>query len=130
MITPQRIGTHDENSHSNDKSVFLNHKQIKAVSDAVVIAPNTSAAIIRYNLLNIPKKGCIIGGDKLCSVQYHVRVARIRLTTELLNGFAIDDSFGSYKQFAEMLNFKRLVDQHNDPLCDFHFGLFEPVVIG
>ncbi len=61
MITLQRGGTHDENSHSNDKSVYLNHKLIKAVSDAVGIALNASAAVICRNLLSIPMKGCIIG---------------------------------------------------------------------
>ncbi len=128
FITLQRGGTHDENSHADDKSVYLNHKQIEAVSDAVTVAPFSSAATLRRNLLMLPKEGCAIGTDNLRSIDYHARRARVRLTTEQLSGFEIED--GAYLRFAERFSFIRFTDQHNDPLHDFHFDLFEPVVIG
>ena len=49
FISLERSGTHDENSHADDKSVYLKHKQIEAISDAVAIAPFSSAATIRRN---------------------------------------------------------------------------------
>ena len=129
-ITLERGGTHDENSHSDDKSVFLKHKQIEAISDAIAIAPFSSAATIRRNLLMLPKEGCSIGTNKLRSIDYHARMARVRLTTEQLSGFEIEDTYGSYLRYAERFSFRRLADQHNDPLHDFHFDLYDPVVIG
>ena len=129
-IILERAGTHDENSHSDDKSVFLKHKQIEAISDAIAIAPFSSAATIRRNLLMLPKEGCSIGTDKLRSIDYHARMARVRLTSDQLSGFEIEDTYGSYLRFAEQFSFRRLADQHNDPLHEFHFDLYGPVVIG
>ena len=122
-IILERAGTHDENSHSDDKSVFLKHKQIEAISDAIAIAPFSSAATIRRNLLMLPKEGCSIGTDKLRSIDYHARMARVRLTSDQLSGFEIEDTYGSYLRFAEQFSFRRLADQHNDPLHEFHFDL-------
>ncbi len=108
----------------------MKHKQIEAISDAVAIAPFSSAATIRHNLLMLPKKGCIIGTDKFRSIDYHARMARVRLTTEQLSGFETEDTYSSYLRFAERFSFRRLADQHNDPLHDLHFDLYGPVVIG
>ncbi len=107
----------------------MKHKQIETISDAIAIAPFSSAATIRH-LLMVPKKGCSIGTDKLRSIDYHARMARVRLTTEQLSGFEIEYMYSSYLRYAERFSFRRLADQHNYPLHDFHFDLNDPVVIG
>ena len=50
-------GTHDETSHATEKyerkkHKILNHKQIIAIHEAVIIAPNQSALKLHRNLLN------------------------------------------------------------------------------
>jgi hypothetical protein len=45
-----RCGEHNANSHDEDKSKYLKHEQIVAVTDAVTIAPQQSAAQLRRNI--------------------------------------------------------------------------------
>ena len=61
----EKHGEHNPNSHDEDKSKYLKHDQIVAVSDAVTIAPNISAAVLRRNLLMVDAPGTSIGTDML-----------------------------------------------------------------
>ena len=45
-----KFGEHDASSHKEDKSKYLKHEQIIAVSDAVLIAPHQSASQLRRNM--------------------------------------------------------------------------------
>ncbi len=45
-----QCGEHNANSHDEDKSKYLKHDQIVAVTDAVTIAPQQSAAQFRRNM--------------------------------------------------------------------------------
>ncbi len=72
-----QCGKHNANSHDEDKSKYLKHDQIVAVTDAVTIAQQQSAAQLRRNM------------------------QRAQLTIRQLRGFNIDSSFGSLIQFAD-----------------------------
>ncbi len=45
-----QCGEHNANSHDGDKSEFLKYDQIVAITDAVTIAPQLSAAQLRRNM--------------------------------------------------------------------------------
>jgi hypothetical protein len=130
LIQLDRSGEHHANSHDEDKSKFLKYNQIIAVTDAVAIAPNLSAAELRRNMQISDSPGKKMKADMLRSIRNRVKTAREQLTTTLLSGYAIDDSFGSLTKFAARLDFRRLIDQHNDSEHEFHFDLFEPIIIG
>ena len=49
-IELQRCGLHDKNSHDNDQSKKLTHKQIAAVVEAAKTAPTLSGSVLRRNL--------------------------------------------------------------------------------
>ena len=123
-------GVHTPSSHDDDKSKYLKHNQIVALKKAVTIAPNQSACHIRRNLQRADDDGSKINTNMIRSVRHRVKVERVRLTTDLLSGCAIDDSFGALTKFGRRLDYRRLIDQHNDKEHEFHFNLFEPIVIG
>ena len=130
FIQLERHGVHDVNSHVEDRSKFLKHDQIIAVSEAVTIAPNLSAAILRRNLQMLDGPGSDIGADLLRSIRYRVKSSREKLATSQLEGHFIDGSFGSLTRFANRINFSSLIDKHNDPTDEYHMDIFAPVVIG
>ncbi len=45
-------GTHDETSHAEARSKKLKYKQIIAIHEVVIVAPNLSATKLRWNLQN------------------------------------------------------------------------------
>ena len=53
----EKHGEHNVNSHDEDCSKYLKHNQIIAVSDAVTIAPNLSAAVLHRNLQMVDAPG-------------------------------------------------------------------------
>jgi hypothetical protein len=126
-------GTHDATSHApeKDKSKFLKLQQIEAIRTGVRIAPKQSAKHLRRNLMfsSPPKR---IGPDLARSVERRVRRLRAELTSEKLemDGAVMDDSYSALEKFVESKWFETLLEQHNDPDCDYHINLFEPIVIG
>ncbi len=71
-------GKYTANSHDDDKSMYLKHSQIIAVSDVVTFAPLNSAAQLRRNLQiadpDSPSK--TIALELLRCVQRVVRLSR------------------------------------------------------
>jgi hypothetical protein len=126
----EKHGEHNPNSHDEDKSKYLKHDQIVAVSDAVTIAPNISAAVLRRNLLMVDAPGTSIGTDMLRSVRYRVMASRKKLSNSQMEGHGLDGTFGSLSRFAERLKLSHHIARHNDPNDDFHIDIFSPVVIG
>ena len=126
----ERHGEHDANSHDEDRSKYLKHEQIIAVSEAVTIVPNLSASILRRNMQMLHGPGRAIGADLLRSIRYRVKSSRDKLATSQMEGHFIDGSFGSLTRFANRLNFRSLIEKHNDPTNEYHMDLFAPVVIG
>jgi hypothetical protein len=126
-------GTHDATSHApeKDKSKFLKLQQIEAIRTGVRLAPKQSAKHLRRNLMfsSPPKR---IGPDLARSVERRVRRLRAELTSEKLemDGAVMDDSYSALEKFVESKWFETLLEQHNDPDCDYHINLFEPIVIG
>ena len=47
-----------------------------------------------------------------------------------MDGAVMDDSYSALEKFVESKWFETLLEQHNDPDCDYHINLFEPIVIG
>ncbi len=127
-----RCGEHNANSRDEDKSKYLKYDQIVAVTDAVIIAPQQSAAQLRRNmqLAGRDSPGKNIARELLRCVQRVVRLSRAQLTIKQLQGFDIDSSIGSLSQFADAKWFRTLLDRQNDPEDDFLFDLYSPVVIG
>ncbi len=72
-----------------------------------------------------------IGPDLARSVARRVRLFRAPLTTEKLEmeGVEMDDSYAALEAFVDSKWFETLLAQHNDPDCDYHLNLFEPIVI-
>ena len=127
-----RFGEHDASSHKQDTSKYLKHEQIVAVSDAVLIAPQQSAAQLRRNMsmAGPSSPGKHIEPALLRSVQRRVSRAREQLTVRKMDGFVLDASYGSLTQLAEAKWFRSLVERNNDPDDEYHFDLFSAVIIG
>jgi hypothetical protein len=119
-----KFGEHDASSHKEDKSKYLKHEQIIAVSDAVLIAPQQSAAQLRRNLsmAGPSSPGKLIKPALLRSVQRRVSRAREQLTVQKMDGFVLDASYGSLSQLAEAKWFRSLVERNNDLDNELHFN--------
>ena len=124
-------GSHDENSHASDKDVskFLKVRQIEAIRQGVRMAPKQSAKHLRRNLAHCSPNSQIDPALHL-SVQRKVRRFRAELTSELLDGLEVDDTFGSLVNLVDERWFPTLLEKHNDPECDYHLDLFDVVIIG
>jgi hypothetical protein len=127
-----RFGQHDASSHKQDTSKYLKHEQIIAVSDAVLIAPQQSAAQLRRNLsmAGPSSPGKDIEPALLRSVQRRVSKSRAQSTVKKMEGRAIKASYGSLIQLAAAMWFRSLVDRNNDLDNELNFKLFSPVIIG
>ena len=82
------FGTHDEQSHANEKSKKLTHAQIVVIHDAVVIAPNQSATKLRRNLCQAkgsPESYKHMQPSLLRSIWRRVKTARDQLTMQQLD---------------------------------------------
>ncbi len=89
-------GVHDEDCHhpDKDKSKYLKVQQIEAIHLGVCISPDQSAQQLRRNLVNLsPEKR--IDPKLLRNMKQQVVKVRAQLTTEQLDEFKIDDSYGS-----------------------------------
>ena len=63
-------------------------------------------------------------------VQRIVQNVRKQVTRQHLDGFDLQDSFGSLHVLCETNLFSDLMHKHNDPEDAYHFSLFELVVLG
>jgi len=66
----------------------------------------------------------------LRNMKRQVVKVRAQLTTEQLDEFKIDDSFGSLVRYAEGKWFTTLFHDHLDSENEFHLGMFDVFVIG
>ena len=126
----EKHGEHHVNSHDEDRSKYLKHDQIIAVANAVTVAPNLSAAVLRRNLQMVNAPGTNIGAEMLRSIRYRVMASRKNLSNSQMEGHGLDGSFGSLSKFAQRLRLSHLIERHNNPDDTFHLDLFSPVVIG
>ena len=51
-------------------------------------------------------------------------------TKQHVDGFELDDTFGSLTDFSDLNLFSALMRRHNDPEDAYHFRLFEFLVLG
>ena len=124
-------GVHDEDCHHPDKdtSKYLKVQQLEAIHLGVRISPNQSARQLRRNLVNLsPEKR--VDPKLLRNMKRQVVKVRAQLTTEQLDEFKIDDSFGSLVRYAEGKWFTTLFHDHLDSENEFHLGMFDVFVIG
>lgn len=124
-------GTHDADSHApdKDKSKFLKVAQIEAIRTGVRIAPKQSAKLLRRHLEHCSPNSRI-DPALIGSLRRKVRKFRAELTSELLDGLKVDDSYQSLLKLVEERWFPTLLAQHNDPDSEFHFDLFEVFIMG
>ena len=54
----------------------------------------------------------------------------LRVTKQQVDGFELDDSFGSLTEFSDSKLFSTLLRKHNDPEDSYHLRLFEFLVLG
>jgi hypothetical protein len=128
-VTLETRGTHDLSSHAADNSKYLKVAQINAIRQGVRMAPKQSAKHLRRNLQQCSPNSRI--EPKLIdSVRRKVRKFRVELTSELLDGLKMDDSYSTLHEFVQQRWFADLLAKHNDPDSDYHFNLFDVVVVG
>jgi hypothetical protein len=96
-------GTHDETSHATERSKTLKYKQIIAIHDAVIIAPNQSATKLRRNLQNAsPEKH--MPPDLLRPMQRRVRKTRKELTAREFSVIGVvPETMGQLTEWCESM---------------------------
>ncbi len=101
-IQLDRCCEHDAESNDADASKYLTNDRNIAVADSVTIAQQQSAATLPHNMqMAVPSSpGGKITPHLIRSWCHHVRMSRAQLTVQLLQGFSIDDSFGSFQAFS------------------------------
>jgi hypothetical protein len=121
---------HHVASHAQDDSKKLKYEQMVAIRDAVVTAPQLSAAMLRRNMQMHGSPTKTIPAEHLRSFQHQVYRARKTLCAQQLKGFDLDDSYGKMQEFADFHLWSTLVRRHNDPEDGYHIGLHDFCVIG
>jgi hypothetical protein len=121
---------HHAASHAQDDSKKLKYEQMVAIRDAVVTAPQLSAAMLRRNMEMHESPTKTIPAEHMRSFQHQVYRARKKLVDKQLKGFTLDDSYGKLQEFADLHLWSTLVRRHNDPEDDYHIGLHDFCVIG
>ncbi len=101
LITGDKLlkfcGTHDENSHAEDKSKKLKHNQIFVIHESVLAAPNQSVTKLRRNLSQAtgsPESNKHMAPSLIRSIQRRVRTARDQFTKQVLEVEKIPESLG------------------------------------
>jgi hypothetical protein len=105
-IQLDRCGEHNANIHDEDQSKYLKHEQIVAVSDAVTVAQQQSAAQLLRNLQLAESPTKNIEPLLLHCMQRVVCASLAQLTVKQQQGFNIDSSFGSLARFMDAKWFK------------------------
>ena len=85
---------------------------------------------IRRNLLDHDSPTKSIPVKLKRCVERRVYSARKNMTKKQLDGYELNDSFGSLTVFADINLFSTLMRKHNDPEDAYHFRLFDFVVLG
>ena len=114
FIELQRHGLHDKNSHGNDQSKTLKYAVIVSVVEAVKTAPTLPGSEIRRNLLDHDSPTKNIPVQLKRCVERRVYSARKNMTKKQLDGYELNDSFGSLTVFSEINLFSTLMRKHND----------------
>ena len=115
FIELQRCGLHDKNSHDKDKSKTLTYAEINSVVEAVKTAPTLPGSDIRRNLLDHDSLTKSIPVQLKRCVDRRVYSARKNMTKTQLDGYELNDSFGSLTVFPKINLFSNLMRKHNDP---------------
>ena len=108
----------------------LTYDQIVSVVEAVKTASTLSGAVLRRNLCDHNSPTKIIPGELERCVEQRVYSVRKELTKKHVDGFELDDTFGSLTDFSETNLFSALMRKHNDPENAYHFRLFGFLVLG
>ena len=98
------FGTHDMQSHANERSKNLTHDQIVLIHDAVVIALNQSATKLRRNLCQTqgsPESYKHIAPSMIRSIRRRVKTARDQLTMQQLDTTAVPESLGELIEWCK-----------------------------
>jgi hypothetical protein len=100
-----------------------------AIRDAVVTAPQLSAAMLRRNMQMHDSPTKTIQAEHMRSFQHQVYRARKKSSAQQLKGFNLDDSYSKLQDFAHCHLWSTLVRRHNDPEDGYHIGLHDFCVI-
>jgi hypothetical protein len=92
---------HHAASHAQDDSKKLKYEQMIAIRDAVVTAPQLSAAMLRRNMQLHDSPTKTIPAEHMSSFQHQVYRASKTLCAQQLKGFNLDDSSGKLQEFAD-----------------------------
>jgi len=126
-------GTHDENSHAEDKSKKLKHNQIVVIHESVLAAPNQSATKLRRNLAQAtgsPESHKHMAPSLIRHIQRRVRTARDQLTKQVLDVEKVPESMGELTDWCDKNDFYAALARHNNPTDSFCMPLFSTLVIG
>jgi hypothetical protein len=125
-------GVHDEHSHDKDiKSKKLTYKQITVIYNAIIIAPNQSAAKLHRNLLQSASPEKHMPSTQLRSIQRRVRKTRELLTIQQMSvAGKVPESIGQLAEWCELNFLSRALLRHNDPSDDYSLPLHETFVLG
>ena len=108
----------------------MKYDHIISVVEAVKTAPTLSGAVLRRNLLDYDSPTKTIPVRLKRCVERLVYSCWKDMTKKQLDGYALNDSFGSLTVFSENNLFSALMRKHNDPEDAYHFRLFDFVVLG
>ena len=115
FIELQRHGLHDKESHDNDGSKKLMYDQIVSIVEAAKTAPALSGAVLCRNLMDHDSLRESIPPQLQHCVQRIVQNVHKEVTQQHLDGFDLQDSFGSLHVLCEANLFSDLMRKHNDP---------------
>ena len=91
--------------------------------------PTLSGAVLHRNLLDHDSPTKTIPQQLQRCVQRIVQNVCKQVNQQHLDGFNLNDSFGSLHVLCETNSFSDLMRKHNDPQDAYHFRLFEFVVL-
>jgi hypothetical protein len=119
---------HHAASHAQDDSKKVKYEQMVEIRDAVVTAPQLSAAMLHRNMQmhDSPTKTT---AEHMHSFQHQVYCASKKLCAQQLNCLNLDDSYCKLQEFADCHLWSTLVCRHNDPEDVYHIGLHDFCVI-
>ncbi len=117
-------------SHATEQAKKLNYKQITAIHDVAIVAPNKSATKLRHNLENAsPEKH--IAPSHLRSIQRRVHRCREELTIrETSVSGKVPETIGQVIEWCESLLLEHHLQRHNDPADEYCLDLHTTYVLG
>ena len=100
------------------------------MAEAAKTAPTLSGAVLRRHLCDHNSLTKTIPVQLKRFVQRRVYSVRKELTKQHVDGFDLNDSFGSLTEFCEKNLFSTLMLKHNDAEDPYHLRPFDFVVLG